>query len=42
MVRDLILVGGGLANGLIAWRLRQRYPQLNLLLIEAGEQPGGN
>nr|WP_314419524.1 lycopene beta-cyclase CrtY [Pseudescherichia vulneris] len=42
MVRDLILVGGGLANGLIAWRLRQRYPQLNVLLIEAGEQIGGN
>jgi len=41
-VRDLILVGGGLANGLIAWRLRQRYPQLNVLLIEAGEQIGGN
>lgn len=41
-MRDLILVGGGLANGLIAWRLRQRYPQLNLLLIEAAEQPGGN
>ena len=41
-MRDLILVGGGLANGLIAWRLRQRYPQLNVLLIEAGEQIGGN
>ena len=23
---DLILAGGGLANGLIAWRLRQRRP----------------
>lgn len=39
---DLILVGGGLANGLIAWRLRQCQPQLRLLLLEAGPQPGGN
>lgn len=39
---DLILVGGGLANGLIAWRLRQRQPQLKLLLLEAGAAPGGN
>ena len=39
---DLILVGGGLANGLIAWRLRQRQPQLKVLLLEAGAEPGGN
>mgnify|MGYP000914701580 CR=1 FL=1 len=39
---DLILVGGGLANGLIAWRLRQQRPELRLLLLEAGAQPGGN
>lgn len=39
---DLILVGGGLANGLIAWRLRQRQPELRILLLEAGAQPGGN
>lgn len=39
---DLILVGGGLANGLIAWRLRQRQPQLKVLLLEAGTEPGGN
>lgn len=39
---DLILVGGGLANGLIAWRLRQLRPDLRLLLLEAGAQPGGN
>ncbi|WP_368913903.1 lycopene beta-cyclase CrtY [Mixta calida] len=39
---DLILVGGGLANGLIAWRLRQLQPQLNMLLLEAGAEPGGN
>lgn len=39
---DLILVGAGLANGLIAWRLRQRQPELKVLVIEAGDRPGGN
>ncbi|WP_246009190.1 lycopene beta-cyclase CrtY [Vreelandella nanhaiensis] len=39
---DLILVGAGLANGLIAWRLKQRQPALNVLLLEAGPTPGGN
>lgn len=39
---DLILVGGGLANGLIAWRLRTERPELNILLLEASETIGGN
>jgi len=39
---DLILVGGGLANGLIAWRLRQQQPGLRVLMLEAGERAGGN
>ncbi|WP_020652234.1 lycopene beta-cyclase CrtY [Massilia niastensis] len=39
---DLILAGGGLANGLIAWRLRARRPSLRLLLLEQGERIGGN
>jgi lycopene beta-cyclase len=39
---DLILVGGGLANGLIAWRLRTERPELNILLLEASEAIGGN
>lgn len=39
---DLILVGGGLANGLIAWRLRQLRPILRVLVLEADAQPGGN
>lgn len=38
---DVILVGGGLANGLIAWRLRQRQPGRRVLLLEAGPQAGG-
>jgi lycopene beta-cyclase len=39
---DLILVGGGLANGLIAYRLRQLRPELRVLVLEAGERLGGN
>lgn len=39
---DLILVGGGLANGLLALRLRQQRPELRVLLLEQGETLGGN
>jgi lycopene beta-cyclase len=39
---DLILAGGGLANGLIAWRLAQRRPELRILLLEQGAHVGGN
>ena len=39
---DLILVGGGLANGLIAWRLRQLQPDMRVLLLESGNTLGGN
>jgi lycopene beta-cyclase len=39
---DLILAGGGLANGLIAWRLAQRRPDLRILLLEQGAHVGGN
>jgi lycopene beta-cyclase len=33
---DVILVGGGLANALIAWRLAMRRPGLQMLLLESG------
>jgi lycopene beta-cyclase len=39
---DMILVGGGLANSLIAWRLAQSRPNLRLLVVESGETLGGN
>ena len=39
---DLILVGGGLANGLIAWRLQQLRPDMRVLLLESGKTLGGN
>nr|WP_267874193.1 lycopene beta-cyclase CrtY [Telluria aromaticivorans] len=36
------MAGGGLANGLIAWRLRSLRPGLRILLLEASEHIGGN
>lgn len=39
---DLILVGGGLANGLIAWRMQQVRPQARVLVLESGCMLGGN
>ncbi len=39
---DLILVGGGLANGLIAWWLRALRPACRVLLLEAGSVLGAN
>lgn len=39
---DLILAGGGLANGLIALRLQQQRPELRILVLEQSAQPGGN
>lgn len=42
MTYDLILAGGGLANGLIAWRLKQLRPELNVLCLEEQASIGGN
>ncbi len=39
---DIILAGGGLANGLIARAIAKRRPDLSVTLIEAGETLGGN
>lgn len=39
---DLILVGGGLANTLIALRLADAQPQLQVLLLEQDAAIGGN
>lgn len=41
-MHDLLLVGGGLANGLIAWRLAVLRPDLDILLVEKGATLGGN
>lgn len=39
---DIALVGGGLANGLIAWRLAETRPDLEVRIFEAGPAVGGN
>lgn len=39
---DLVLVGGGLANSLIAWRLTERRPDVRVTVLEAGDRLGGN
>lgn len=39
---DLVLAGGGLANGLIALRLAQLRPELRVAIIEAGPAIGGD
>lgn len=38
---DIVLVGGGLANGLIALRLKALRPDLKVLILERGETLGG-
>lgn len=39
---DVALVGGGLANGLIAWRLLDRRPETTILIVERDATIGGN
>ena len=39
---DLLIVGGGLAGGLIALALADTRPDLSVVLVEAGERFGGN
>jgi len=39
---DLIILGGGLAGGLIALALAARRTELKTLIVEAGESLGGN
>ncbi|MGI4878583.1 MAG: lycopene cyclase family protein, partial [Janthinobacterium lividum] len=39
---DLILAGGGLANGLIALRLAAQRPGLRVAIVEASAGIGGN
>ncbi|KAF2026476.1 putative glucose dehydrogenase [Setomelanomma holmii] len=39
---DIIVVGGGLAGTVVASRLHQRLPDLDIVLIEAGPDPSDN
>lgn len=38
---DLVLIGGGLANGLLAYRLKQMRPDLRLMVLERATSLGG-
>jgi ferrochelatase/protoporphyrinogen oxidase len=40
-VADLLVVGGGMAGLLAAWRARRARPQARVLVLEAGPRPGG-
>ena len=40
-MHDLILAGGGLANGLLAYRLRALRPDLRVLVLEREDKLGG-
>jgi lycopene beta-cyclase len=42
LAHDLVIVGGGLAGGLIALALQRRAPDCRFLLIEAGRTLGGH
>jgi lycopene beta-cyclase len=39
---DVVVVGGGLAGGLVALALAKRAPRLRIALCEAGDRLGGN
>ncbi|GGY50324.1 lycopene beta-cyclase CrtY [Parvularcula lutaonensis] len=39
---DVLIVGGGLSGSLIAWRLAEQRPELDIVLLEKGESLGGN
>lgn len=39
---DLILVGAGLANGLLAWRLQAARPELSVLVVDQAPVLGGS
>lgn len=39
---DVVIVGGGLAGGLITYALHQQRPEFRIALVEAGKVIGGN
>jgi len=39
---DIVFAGGGLANGLLAYRFHQLRPDLNILVVERDTSLGGN
>lgn len=41
-MHDVVIVGGGLSGGLLAWSLKTRIPDIDLVVIDSQEQFGGN
>jgi len=39
---DMIIVGGGLSGALLAWRMKFKFPNLSIKLIEQDKRLGGN
>lgn len=39
---DIAIAGGGLSGSLLAWRMKERHPDLSIALIEKGDRLGGN
>ena len=42
MKADVAIAGGGLAGSLIAWRLREARPDLDVVIVDQGATLGGN
>jgi lycopene beta-cyclase len=38
---DVVLAGGGLSSGVLAYRLAQMWPHLKILILEKGQRLGG-
>lgn len=39
---DMIIVGGGLSGALLAWRMKYKFPNLSIKLVERDKRLGGN
>lgn len=42
MANRIVIAGGGLAGGLLAWRIRQRFPSQAIVVLEQASRLGGN
>ena len=40
--KRIVIAGGGIAGLSIAWAIKQRAPEIDIVLLERGPRPGGN